>query len=412
MWSSLEKAAKKANAAAKKVVTDNNEQFQSVAEKVKDKTRVITENQHVKKVTTKVKATTKHIVESEPVQVLHETCFDPLAKKVAKEAGNFHQRITKKDSNHGNDNDNNNQKIRNSRKASRRLKGAKISVNAHGDGDMSEITWSDGSIRSMPSLRVFGKDTTIVVASDLNHLITDNSTNSITNSKTIKEEGDGVGDGDGDGDGSSEDNNTNNENRRLSVHQSSSSADHQQSDHPVHENTNTNKVNLPVLIFPGIASSGLYVENSGLDNDRYKGRRLWMNAGFLAMSALDNKMVAKAVNEDAKNDNPYIDHNDAGNGGGGGSAMSGNIQDYDYINRNNMTTSNVNNNNSSRPYVEQTERSVDEVDVGVDVDPGIDFAKTEEELHIRSAWLYHVSLDKNMVDERPGNRVRTYDGVR
>lgn len=377
MWSSLEKAAKKANAAAKKVVTDNNEQFQSVAGKVKDK----------------VKATTKHIVESEPVQVLNETCFDPLAKKVAKKAGKFHQRITKKD-NHDN-NHNNNSKL-DTRKANRRLKGAKISVNAHGDGDMSEITWSDGSIRSMPSLRVFGKDTTIVVASDssltTNITITNSITNSITKRKTIKEEGD-----------CGNEDNTNNENGTLAVHQTSSSVESQQSNQ-----SNANKVNLPVLIFPGIASSGLYVENSGLDNDRYKGRRLWMNAGFLAMSALENKMIAKAVNEGPQNDNPYID--DAGDGGG--SVMSGNIQDYDYINRNSMTTNNVNNNNSSssNPYVEQTERSVDEVEI--EIDPGIDFAKTEEELQIRSAWLYHVSLDKNMVDERPGNRVRTYDGVR
>ena len=44
---------------------------------------------------------------------------------------------------------------------------------------------------------------------------------------------------------------------------------------------NTNKkVNLLVLMFPGIASSGLFVDKSGLDNEKYKGRRLWMNAVF------------------------------------------------------------------------------------------------------------------------------------
>ena len=40
-----------------------------------------------------------------------------------------------------------------------------------------------------------------------------------------------------------------------------------------------------------------------------------------------------------------------------------------------------------------------------------EFAKCEEYNEIRSAWLYHISLDTNMIDERPGNRIRTYDGV-
>mmetsp|Transcript_30137 Transcript_30137/g.63016 ORF Transcript_30137/g.63016 Transcript_30137/m.63016 type:complete len:102 (+) Transcript_30137:12-317(+) len=39
------------------------------------------------------------------------------------------------------------------------------------------------------------------------------------------------------------------------------------------------------------------------------------------------------------------------------------------------------------------------------------FAKIEDVLEIRSAWLYHISLDKDMVNERTGNCVRTYDGV-
>jgi hypothetical protein len=128
-----------------------------------------------------------------------------------------------------------------------------------------------------------------------------------------------------------------------------------------------------------------------------------MNAGFLAASAMDNNTIVKAAQEGPKNDNPYIDHNDDG---GGGSVMSGNVEDYDYINSSSINMNNVNNNNINSHYVEHTERSV--VD---EFATDVEFAKTEEELQIRSAWLYHISLDKNMVDERPGNRVRTYDGV-
>ena len=43
-------------------------------------------------------------------------------------------------------------------------------------------------------------------------------------------------------------------------------------------------VYLPILIIPGIASSGLYVVESSLDNDTYKGERVWMNACLLYTS--------------------------------------------------------------------------------------------------------------------------------
>ena len=46
------------------------------------------------------------------------------------------------------------------------------------------------------------------------------------------------------------------------------------------EKETTGSVYLPILIIPGIASSGLYVEESSLDNKLYKGERVWMNAAF------------------------------------------------------------------------------------------------------------------------------------
>jgi hypothetical protein len=107
-------------------------------------------------------------------------------------------------------------------------------------------------------------------------------------------------------------------------------------------------VYLPILIIPGVASSGLVVEKSGLD-ERYEGQRLWMNPGFLAKSRLNNKVF----NEDEIND--------------------GTEQNDD---------SSVNT-----------------------------FAKAEDAVAIKNAWIFHVGLDKDMKTEKPGNRVRAYDGV-
>jgi len=39
------------------------------------------------------------------------------------------------------------------------------------------------------------------------------------------------------------------------------------------------------------------------------------------------------------------------------------------------------------------------------------FEEVEAALQVRSAWLHHMSLSSNMVDERPGNQVRPYEGV-
>lgn len=107
---------------------------------------------------------------------------------------------------------------------------------------------------------------------------------------------------------------------------------------------------LPVLIIPGIASSGLYIEESGLPKqEKYVGRRAWMDVAFLAAE----RMRSKLVNEDEIKE-----------------AVS-------------------------------MRNSVNEVD----------FTVAETALQVRSAWLHHMSLDGNMVDERPGNKVRVYKGV-
>ena len=103
-------------------------------------------------------------------------------------------------------------------------------------------------------------------------------------------------------------------------------------------------VYLPILIIPGVASSGLVVEKSSLDK-KYEGQRLWMNPGFLAGARFNNKVF----NEDE-------------------------IKEHDG----------------------EASRS---------------FATNEEDLAISNAWIHHIGLDKNMIDEKPGNRVRPYEGV-
>eukprot|EP00531_Pseudo-nitzschia_arenysensis_P006332 CAMPEP_0116134330 /NCGR_PEP_ID=MMETSP0329-20121206/10587_1 /TAXON_ID=697910 /ORGANISM="Pseudo-nitzschia arenysensis, Strain B593" /LENGTH=808 /DNA_ID=CAMNT_0003629031 /DNA_START=132 /DNA_END=2558 /DNA_ORIENTATION=- len=111
------------------------------------------------------------------------------------------------------------------------------------------------------------------------------------------------------------------------------------------------EVYLPILIIPGVASSGLVVEKSSLD-ERYEGQRLWMNPGFLAKSRLENKVF---------NEGDLV--NQARSMGDDGS------------------------------------------------DSENTFAKTEDELAIKNAWIHHIGLDKNMIDEKPGNRVRPYEGI-
>ena len=107
-------------------------------------------------------------------------------------------------------------------------------------------------------------------------------------------------------------------------------------------------VYLPILIIPGVASSGLVVKESSL-NKNYEGQRLWMNAGFLAKSRLQNKVFNEdEINDDTKNDE---------------------------------------------------ESSIDT------------FAKAEDDLAIKNAWIHHIGLDSNMIDDKPGIKVRAYEGV-
>jgi len=352
------RAAKEVNDAAKKVA--ENEKFKSVAEQVKTKTKEIVESEEVKSF-------------GETVLTAKNEHIDPFAKKLLSEAENLASGNNTKKKNHNDtdthhrlrqqqkrDNNNNNNKIISS---SNNKPATKIEVDADGDGDMSEITWTDGSISRLSSLRVFGKDTTIIAAVD------DNNNNNNTSSS-----------------------------RPRSLMIEDGAKEEEKEKGCTLNNNNNNKVNLPILMFPGIASSGLYVDKSGLNNKKYKGRRLWMNAGFLAASAM-GKTVLNAEEIKSHNNNNNNDKNEGNN---------------------------TNNNNNNYYKREKSEDSIDDDDNDSDDNDnnininnnemadiiGTEFAKSEAEYEIRSAWLYHIALDKNMVDERPGNRVRTYDGVR
>ncbi len=321
MWRNVEKLAKKAEEVAsdatKIVAVTTNAHVQSVQRKVKAKT---------KKVTTKVKT---HFSSNKTKKDENETSTSTPPPTNPPQPSSNSPKTTKP--------------------SSRRAKPfARIQADAHGLGDKSEIHWESGSISRMPSLRVFGKDTTIVVADEHKsskkniHETTETSTETST-STTIVEE----------------------------------------SDHNIR--TPTEKVNLPILIFPGMASSGLYVQQSGLD-EKYNGRRLWMNAGFLAASKVGSIDVNSASKRDASMTS-YIgdDNNDSSN-----NCVFGNIEDLD------------------RQRDDTTRSTATDADETI---ASVQFATIENEFQIRSAWLYHVSLDKNLVDERPGNKVRPYDGV-
>ena len=321
MWSKVEKTAKEvarnANAAAKMVA--ENEQFQSVAGKVQKSSKNVAMkiNEHF---------------EGKDKSPKNENELESSRGNTLNSPG--HSR---------------------SRNRSFRPFG-KNKTTADGEGDMSEIVWEDGSVKSLAALRVFGKDTTIVVADELK----------VSKKKKKDEEGEDEGEGEG------EDNTEDSETERTLPESV-----------PIAVEEGPPKVKLPVLIFPGMCSSGLYVENSGLDNKKYQGRRLWMNAGFLAESALGNRIVGSSRTMDAQISTAYVTDDTPR------SSFYDNILDLD----------------RDPTAIGESQRPVEDAEINVE------FQKMEEELNIRSAWLYHISLDKNMVDERPGNRVRTYEGV-
>jgi hypothetical protein len=187
---------------------------------------------------------------------------------------------------------------------------------------------------------------------------------------------------------------------------------------------------LPILIIPGIASSGLHVVESSLDNNTYKGERVWMNAAFLAKSRLQNKLLNELEHKDKfdkRNSmvDEYLEKGADVVAGVGSTATKkfpitmGKAAKWlrigDGVGSSDNTTARA---RARAPSVDgvndNDDNDTDDTDdTDTDTDSSaVGFSKTEEELEIRNAWIQHIALANNMVDERPGNQIRVYDGIK
>ena len=187
-------------------------------------------------------------------------------------------------------------------------------------------------------------------------------------------------------------------------------------------------VYLPILIIPGIASSGLYVVESSLDNDTYKGERVWMNAAFLAKSRLQNTLLNENELEHKDKFDMVDDYLEKGAdvvAGVGATATKkfpvtmGKAAKWLRIG-DGVGSSDANaaaRASSAAPGVDEDamdddDNSDDNIDNDNEDSADVGFSKTEEELEIRNAWIQHIALADNMIDERPGNKIRVYDGMK
>lgn len=146
---------------------------------------------------------------------------------------------------------------------------------------------------------------------------------------------------------------------------------------------------LPILIIPGVASSGLYVKKSSVD-EKFEGERLWMNVAFLAKARLNNKVLNEnEVEEERAQFSKRI---------------SGAFPDNSKLKKIGGAFSN---------FSDMVKGSIDHID-GEDGKSSheIRLRKAEAEIAIKNTWIQHIALDTNMIDERPGNEVRTWDGLK
>jgi hypothetical protein len=127
---------------------------------------------------------------------------------------------------------------------------------------------------------------------------------------------------------------------------------------------------LPILIVPGIMSSGLEVVESGLDQ-KHVGSRVWFNPFALGFSAMysGRALVAEEKTKPAIFQKPVIQA----------------VAEEDDL--------------SDDEEVPEETLEVPQVKV-----EGVDLSKREEvkeQVRCKSAWLHHLTLSKDMVTERP-----------
>ena len=151
----------------------------------------------------------------------------------------------------------------------------------------NNILWCDGEERQISNVRVFRKDDSVIPVSSIKSTTAISSSSSSSSSlndtnANEKEEEEEITVQHGTS--SRRSINDDDANGRSS---STASFKH---DHDLKKEKQKQKaqVRLPILLIPGLCSSGLYVEQSGLDNKKYQGRRVWMNAGFIAQSAANS----------------------------------------------------------------------------------------------------------------------------
>lgn len=210
-----------------------------------------------------------------------------------------------------------------------------------------------------------------------------------------------------------------------------------------HNNKSKGNVYLPILIIPGIASSGLYVEESSLDNDKYKNLRVWMNASFLAKSRFQNKILnsddiersnnnailklqlqqkqKRSQSQSQKRSVAAATAAVVEAGAVSGAMISGVVTGVTTKTKGAAASAFSKGVAAAAAWHHVETSSSPDIDEGDDDDGRITdeidrcnsngFAKEEEELEIKNAWIHHISLDTNMIDEKPGNKIRAYEGV-
>ena len=171
---------------------------------------------------------------------------------------------------------------------------------------------------------------------------------------------------------------------------------------------------LPILIIPAIAGSGLKIHKSGIGK-AYEKERVWMNVNMLAAGRfLSNKVLnedeieqLKQVNEKtmSKNllkltlDSSEKKDNDDNDDSQGVEVGLGGVKDVldDEDPPITPASTPIGSGPGGRPSLEKKQPS---------------FKEVEAAFEVRSSWLYHMSLADDMVNERRGNRVRPYEGLK
>jgi len=171
---------------------------------------------------------------------------------------------------------------------------------------------------------------------------------------------------------------------------------------------------LPVLIIPGVASSGLIIEESGLDDPassckKYQRTRVWMNATMLAAGRVQQGHVLNAdeIKQAVKEGNVaklFLSNDVKETFQKGGKAIRDALLHAD-------EEDDEEDHQQQKKTDDNATTTTADAAAAVSAANDAAFAEVEQACQVRSAWLHHMSLSANMIDERPGNKVRPYMGL-